>query len=213
MIRIVAGEWRGRRIATPPGRSTRPTSEKVRGAIFNALHARIDLEGAWVWDLYAGSGAMGLEALSRGAAHVDFVESDARAADLIRGTLRTLGAAAARWSVSTARVEPWLTRAAAPGGPLVVLIDPPYADGAGDTLLARLAGLESVPPGAMVVLESALRAAPGAPPGLELLQAKRYGDTGVQFLVKGGPSAGNARPEGSRGESIDEAQDRDERDA
>lgn len=184
MIRIVAGEWRGRRIATPPGRGTRPTSEKVRGAIFNVLHARIAIEDAEVWDLFAGSGAMGIEALSRGARHVHFVEADARAAALIRETLQALAAPPGRWTLSIERVESWLARAPVPSAPLIVLIDPPYAAAERETLLARLAGLESVTPGALIVLESAIRAAPSVPPGLELVQSKRYGGTGVQFMVK-----------------------------
>ena len=188
MLRIVAGEWRGRRIQAPRGRATRPTAEKVRGAIFNVLAARIELEGATVWDLFAGSGAMGIEALSRGARHATFVEADPRAAAGIAGNLTRLGAPRERWTVAQARVETWLGRAPASAGQLIVLIDPPYAAGEGERVLGRLAGMESVPRGAIIVLESAVRAVPEPPAGLELMQAKRYGDTGVHFLVKGPPA-------------------------
>ena len=184
MIRVIAGEWRGRRISTPPGGGTRPTSEKVRGAVFNVLHARMAIENAVVWDLFAGSGALGIEALSRGARHVHFVESDARAAALIRETLKALLAPAERWTVATARVDSWLAHAPAPAAPLIVLMDPPYSASERRERLVRLAGMESVPRGTVIVLESALHAAPEVPPGLELVQSKRYGGTGVQFMVK-----------------------------
>ena len=195
MLRIVAGEWRSRRIQTPRGRHTRPTAEKVRGAIFNVLAARIALEGAAVWDLFAGSGAMGIEALSRGASHATFVEADPRAAALIAENLAALGAPRGRWSVAAARVEAWLRHAPAPAAPLLILIDPPYGAGEGERLLARLAGMESVPRGTVIVLEAAVRAVPEPPPDLELIQAKRYGGTHVQFLVKR-PRVDGADPSG-----------------
>src|SRR5437764_1021295 len=90
MSRIVAGVAGGRRLAVPPGRDTRPTSDRTREALFSALAALVDLDGARVLDLYAGSGAVGLEALSRGAAHALLVEADPRAARVIRDNARTL---------------------------------------------------------------------------------------------------------------------------
>src|SRR5262245_2498178 len=90
MVRIVAGVAGGRRLAVPP-RGTRPTPDRGREAVFSALQARRNLEGARVLDLYAGSGALGLEALSRGAAHVRFVESDRRAAAVLRRNVEVLG--------------------------------------------------------------------------------------------------------------------------
>src|SRR6202011_2598985 len=89
LTRIIAGRARGRRIAVPP-KGTRPTSDRVREALFNVLGARLDFEGLSVLDLYAGSGALGLEALSRGAAEVTFVEADARAAAVIERNLNAL---------------------------------------------------------------------------------------------------------------------------
>ena len=91
MTRIVAGTLGGRRIAAPPGAGTRPTSDRVREALFSAVQAEVDLDGARFADLYAGSGAVGLEALSRGAAHVLLVESDPRAARVIRENIAALG--------------------------------------------------------------------------------------------------------------------------
>lgn len=184
MIRIVAGEYGGRRIAAPPGRSTRPTSEKVRGAIFNVLAARGTIEDAVVWDLYAGSGAMGIEALSRGARHSIFVESSRRAAEGIRATLESLGIPRERWTVAAERVGGWLSHAPPPDGPLIVLADPPYAANEGELLLPRFAAMEGIPVGTLIVLESTLDAAPTAVAALELIQVKRYGGTNVHYYVK-----------------------------
>ena len=127
MLRIVAGEWGGRRIQAPRGKSTRPTSDRVREAIFNVLVHRLPLERARIYDLYAGSGALGIEALSRGALHATFVETDGRSAALIRRNLQGLGAAGERWRVVGSRVLPCLKGEAFSPGPLVILLDPPYA--------------------------------------------------------------------------------------
>ncbi|MBO0775045.1 MAG: RsmD family RNA methyltransferase, partial [Actinobacteria bacterium] len=135
MTRVIAGTARGRRLAVPPGRSTRPTSDRAREGLFATLTAiRGTLAGAVMLDLYAGSGAVGLEALSRGAARVLFVESDPRAARVIRENMGVVGLAGG--SVITDRVERMLGRgpdagaaswpATAAGYDLVVA-DPPYA--------------------------------------------------------------------------------------
>jgi 16S rRNA (guanine966-N2)-methyltransferase len=194
MLRIVAGEWGGRRIRAPRGRDTRPTAEKVRAAVFNVLAARFGLEGAAVWDLFAGSGAMGIEALSRGARHATFVEADRRTAALIAQNLTALGAPRQQWSVAESRVKDWLRHAARPQEPLLVLIDPPYGAGEDARILGLLAELDCVPGGTVMVLEGTARAAAEPPPGLELIQAKRYGGTGVRFLVKRPAPPGQATP-------------------
>jgi 16S rRNA (guanine966-N2)-methyltransferase len=185
MLRIVSGAWGGRRISAPRGRGTRPTSEKVRAAIFNVLTHRVDLHGKCVWDLYAGSGAMGIEALSRGAGHATFVESDGRAAGGISSNLKGLAADPSRWSVMTGRVETWLSRAPVPTGPLLIFMDPPYRSESGPSVLEMLAASERVPDGSIIVLERAREADSRRPAALELWQSKRYGGTEVRFLVKG----------------------------
>ena len=185
MLRIVAGEWGGRRIPAPRGRSTRPTSEKVRAAVFNVLAHHMALEGIAVWDLFAGSGAMGIEALSRGARHATFVESDARAASAIAESLAALGAGAERFTVVPGRVDRWLQQPRSSPPPTVILLDPPYRTDDGERALERLAALAEVPAGAVIVLEHAREAGPRLSPALELWQSKRYGDTEVRFLVKG----------------------------
>ena len=124
MTRIIAGTVGGRRIAVPPS-GTRPTSDRVREALFSALEAGPGLAGASVLDLCAGSGALGIEALSRGAAHALFVESDRRAAGTLRANLADLGlAAVSRLRVATAGA---VLAGPAPRAFDVVLIDPPYS--------------------------------------------------------------------------------------
>ena len=170
VVRVVAGSLGGRRLATPPGAATRPTSELVRAAIFNGLAARGLLDGAEVADLFAGSGALGIEALSRGAAHAQFVEHDRRAAAIIS---RNLDASA--WptapTVHIATVERWVP----PPVLDVVLADPPYAWDGWDGLLARLAMFPEV----IVIAESDREVAAD---GWRVLAAKRHGGTVVTQL-------------------------------
>ncbi|HEU0086668.1 MAG TPA: 16S rRNA (guanine(966)-N(2))-methyltransferase RsmD [Pseudonocardiaceae bacterium] len=185
VTRIVAGVAGGRRLAVPP-RGTRPTSERVREAVFSAVQARRDLEGARVLDLYAGSGALGLEALSRGAAHVRFVESDRRAVAVLRRNIETLGLGGPEGvaaQVSVASVAAVLS--AVPGEPYdVVLADPPYAldDDTVSRVLAALARGGWLASGAVLVVERPARAVPPSwPDGVVALTQRRYGDTAVHY--------------------------------
>jgi 16S rRNA (guanine966-N2)-methyltransferase len=187
MVRIVAGTVGGRRLAVPP-HGTRPTSDRVREAVFSALQARRDLEGTRVLDLYAGSGALGLEALSRGAAHVRFVESDRRAAAVLRRNVAALGLGGRGGTavrVSTAEV-PVVLRGD-PGLPYdVVLADPPYAldDGALDGVLSALVGGGWLAPSALLVVERPATArTPRWPDGVGALTHRRYGDTVMYYGV------------------------------
>ncbi|HZQ88176.1 MAG TPA: 16S rRNA (guanine(966)-N(2))-methyltransferase RsmD [Acidimicrobiales bacterium] len=168
-MRVVAGSVGGRRLAVPRGVSTRPTSELVRGAVFNSLEARGVLDGASVADLFAGSGALGIEALSRGAAHVTFVEQDRRAAEVIARNLADLGLTD-RARVDVAPVERW-----SPDGIDLVLADPPYGWTGWAELLARL----QARPDVLVVAEAdhAVEA-----DGWEVVASKRHGGTVVNLL-------------------------------
>jgi 16S rRNA (guanine966-N2)-methyltransferase len=180
MVRIVAGVAGGRRLAVPP-HGTRPTSDRVREAVFSALQARRDLAGAGVLDLYAGSGALGLEALSRGAAHVRFVESDRRAAAVLRRNIEVLGLPGAH--VSTADV-PAVLRGGSDRSYDVVLADPPYAldDGILAEVLSALTSGGWLAPEALIVVERAARALPPSwPAGVSALTNRRYGDTTVYY--------------------------------
>jgi 16S rRNA (guanine966-N2)-methyltransferase len=182
VTRIVAGSAGGRRLAVPAGRGTRPTSDRAREALFSALAALLDLAGARVLDLYAGTGAVGLEALSRGAAQALLVEADARAARVIRDNARHLGLAGAE--VAAERVQR-LVAGPPPGPPFdLVFADPPYQlpDAELNAVLAGLAGNGWLTPGAVVVVERRRTAAePVWPVPLKSAKLRRYGDTSLWY--------------------------------
>jgi 16S rRNA (guanine966-N2)-methyltransferase len=182
VTRIVAGSAGGRRLRVPP-RGTRPTSDRVREALFSSLENTVDLDGARVLDLYAGSGALGFEALSRGAAHAVFVESDRRAADVLRSNARDLGLPGA---VVLARSAEAAVAAGADEPCDVVFADPPYAVGDAELagVLLDLVGHGWTAPGTVVVVERAARGPePEWPSPLEPLRTKRYGDTALHWAV------------------------------
>ncbi|HET9143443.1 16S rRNA (guanine(966)-N(2))-methyltransferase RsmD [Actinophytocola sp.] len=180
MTRIVAGAAGGRRLAVPP-RGTRPTSERVREALFNAVTAAMDLAGARVLDLYAGSGALGIEALSRGAASATFVESDRSALTVLERNVTAIGLPGAEVRRGTVRS----VLAAAPHRPYdLVLADPPY-DLPGAELTAMLGALVAggwTRPDTVVVVERAHRSGPPDwPEPLRPTRVRRYGDTELHW--------------------------------
>lgn len=191
MTRIIAGIAGGRRLLTPPGSGTRPTSDRVREAVFGRLEHLDVLTGSHVVDLYAGSGALGLEAVSRGAASALLVESDRRAAATIAKNVRHLGLSGVQ--VRTGTVE---TAVAAPLTPRADLVfaDPPYAvdDAALAAVLAALVSHGSLAVDAVLVIERSSRSAePVWPADVELIGPRRYGETTCWFaeFVPGGDSA------------------------
>jgi len=186
MTRIIAGRAGGHRLQTPKGAATRPTSDRVREALFSAIEARVgSLEGLRFLDLYAGSGALGLEAWSRGAAAVTLVESDRRTADLVRANARAVGCADAEVRAQSVTT----VLAGAPQDPYdIVVSDPPYPL-TDDALAADLSALATGPwlaADALVVVERSSRSPePTWPTGLEPLPGKRgqkkYGETTLWF--------------------------------
>jgi 16S rRNA (guanine966-N2)-methyltransferase len=184
-MRVVAGTHKGHRLAAPRGATTRPTSDRVREAVFNLLGS---VEGARVLDLYAGSGALGIEAISRGAAHATFVDSSAGAAQAVRSNIERLGIAD-QARVTRASAASFLRRAAkAEVRWDLVFCDPPYG-------LASRIGSELgilLPPvaatGAKIVCESARRQPLRL--DLELVTERRYGDTVV--TIYSGSTVGEA---------------------
>jgi 16S rRNA (guanine966-N2)-methyltransferase len=180
MTRIIAGAAGGRRLAVPAGRSTRPTSDRTREGLFAAVLAALgSLDGAAVLDLYAGSGAVGLEALSRGAGDVLLVESDPAAAKIIMRNITTVGLPGAR--LLRDRAERALRRGPAGARPRdVVFADPPYAvpDAEIEQVLSLLAGRGWLAPAALVVLERDARSGePPWPAGYVQDRSRRYGET------------------------------------
>lgn len=151
-MRIIAGDWRGRTLVAPKGEATRPTADRVREALFSMLTSRLgSFEGLAVADLFAGSGALGLEALSRGAASCLFVEHDKPALDALRTNIAKLGAKA------DVRAQSVLALGPAPAPLDVIVMDPPYDSGAGAVALDKLARLGWINDGTLVSIETAKR--------------------------------------------------------
>jgi 16S rRNA (guanine966-N2)-methyltransferase len=171
-MRVVSGTARGRRLRSPQGRSIRPTSDRAREAIFNSLVSVVDLEDASALDLFAGTGALGIEALSRGAASVTFVDSDRDAIALVADNLAALGLAGGQ--VVRADALRFLARA----DPVdVAFVDPPYAFDEWPALLARLRA-------GVAVLESDHPVEAGD--AWQVLKVKRYGGTVVTLVRQKG---------------------------
>ncbi len=182
MTRIVAGTYGGRRIATPPGDDTRPTSDRAREAMFSSLTASNALFGRRFLDLYAGSGAIGLEAASRGATHVMLVESDPRAAKVIRDNVTLLGAQ--RLAVISAdKVATTLAGGPVGGGYDVVFADPPYATPEDEitAMLEALVEQDWLAEAAIVIVERSKRSPEPSWPsarvdGITGDRSRRYGE-------------------------------------
>jgi len=182
MTRIISGSRGGRRIATPAGRDTRPTSDRVREALFSTLESLIELEGCRFADLYAGSGAVGLEAASRGASAVLLVEADPRAARIARDNISTLDLDQI-CRLSAARVATALAHG--PERPYhVVFADPPYevADGEVAGVLSAMVDKAWLTPEAVLVVERSTRSPePIWPNGVRPERGRRYGETTLWY--------------------------------
>jgi len=181
-VRIVGGRFRGAAISAPKGRATRPTSDRLRESLFNILaHGHGDpVEEARVLDLFAGSGALGLEALSRGARFALFVEDAAPARAAVRANLEALGV--------TGQAKIWRRDATrlgrcAPMPPFdLAFLDPPYGKGLGERALASARDGGWLADGALCVLEEAARAEIVIPEGFTLIETRESGDTQLLFL-------------------------------
>jgi len=176
-VRVVGGEAGGRKIKAPPGDETRPTSDAVREAVFNAVASRMDLDGARVLDLFAGSGALGIEALSRGASEVTFVDRSRASVATIESNLEATALPGGR--VLATAVEGWVTRLGPRDEWDLVLADPPYRFDGWTALLEGLTG--HITEDGMAVLES--DAELELPKSWRSIRSKRYGTTVVTLVV------------------------------
>ena len=207
-MRVVGGEWRGRPIDAPPDDgTTRPTTDRARESLFNVLahDPLVRLRGGAVLDAFAGTGALGIEALSRGAAAATFVERDAAARRRIAGTLRrfgvgAVGGAADREGSGGERVRILALDATRPGAPPLahdlVLLDPPYGRGLGERALRALAAGGWLAVGATVVIEEEAGATPAWPDGFVPARELRVGATRFHLARHepvGHPLAGQGR--------------------
>lgn len=190
MTRIIAGSHGSRRLAVPSGGTTRPTSDRAREGLFSSLLTLLDLTGAAVLDLYAGSGALGLEALSRGAGRAVLVEHDGLALAALRANVLRLGLPA---EVVDADVSDFLAGPRAEGpvdGVDLVVADPPY-DLDIDPVLTLL--VPWLAPGAVVALERRTRGPePAWPEGLDPVRSRRYGEATLHYAIAAVASGGSA---------------------
>ena len=179
-LRIIAGELKGRRIRVPRGDRVRPTAERAREGLFSILGETV--VGARILDAYAGSGALGFEALSRGAREVSFVESDAGTARLLEEACRALGVAA-RCRVVRGETVPLLRTGALPAPFDLVFADPPWSSDEISTLFPRIAVSGVLAPDGLLIVEREARRTPERPgsEGLSLIRTVRYGDTVLDF--------------------------------
>ena len=185
MLRIIGGKHRARAIAAPEGQATRPTASRAREALFNILvHANWRADGASplvdarVLDAFAGSGALGLEALSRGAAHATFLDNDANAIRLIGENVRKLGEAASAKVIRADATRPPPGREACD----LLFLDPPYRSGEATPALAALASAGWVAPGAIITVELAHTEDIVPPAGFEAIDERRYGAAKIVIL-------------------------------
>lgn len=182
-MRIVAGAFRGRPLATPADMAIRPTSDRVREAIFNIIAHGIDgvtIDGARVLDLFAGTGALGIEALSRGAEFCLFVEDGAQARGLIRQNVEAFGLTGVTKIFRRDATD--LGPAANQGAHGLAFLDPPYGKGLAERALVSAARGGWLAPGALCVVEEAKDAVLDWPDGFSLLDQRSWGDTSVSFL-------------------------------
>jgi 16S rRNA (guanine966-N2)-methyltransferase len=181
-MRVVGGRLKGRSIAAPTSRDIRPTADRLRESIFNILIHAYDnpIEGARVLDLFAGTGALGIEAISRGAAFALFIDNGAEARALLRNNVEALALG------GVSKVYRRDATDLGPAHPLepfaLVFVDPPYGKGLADKALASLRDGGWVAPGALLVVEEAKAAGFAAPAGFEELERRAYDDTEFVFL-------------------------------
>ena len=173
-MRIISGIYGGRTLISPKDDSVRPTSDKVRGAMFNMIGSRMTMDGARVLDGFCGSGALGIEALSRGAAHCTFVDKAVR---LCEENIEKLGA-----SAQSRIVKSDVTRMGADAPFDLILIDPPYEQELAEAALTHLIASALIAEDALVIVEESRYVAFSIPDGLVLDAQKQYGDTSVYVL-------------------------------
>ena len=179
-MRVVGGSWRARPLVAPKGQATRPTTDRNREALFSMLTSRLEFEGLRVLDLFAGSGALGLEALSRGAAFALFVETEAQA----RAAIRTNVEACAAMGVSKIFRRDATNLGACQGAAYdLVFADPPYGKGLGERALLALKQGGWLAEGALIIVEEDKREAFAAPDGFVEVERRVKGDSELIFLA------------------------------
>ncbi|MBE0566326.1 MAG: RsmD family RNA methyltransferase [Krumholzibacteria bacterium] len=182
-MRVIGGRWRGRRLVAPRGETVRPTTDRVKEAVFGLLGDRV--AGATVLDLCCGAGGLGIEALSRGAARAVFVDSDRTALAAVRGNLAACGADPGEATLIRAEAVAWLGHWQPPRGTWLLLADPPYATAVAAALVPLIDRLAADPGFAAAVLEHPFRG-PALPETACGRDVRRYGETAITILEPAG---------------------------
>ena len=184
MIRIIAGKYRGRKLKVPKGVNIRPSSDQLREGLFNMLSALADFGSMIFIDLYAGTGALGLEALSRGAKKVIFIESSQKNMAVLKQNIDSISPKQNCFELTKDNSTLWLSRFADPGNPCVIFLDPPFYGKEYELILNKLKVLTSIRKGSLIVVESNQAREIIFPKSLLLLKHRRYGSVKLDILRK-----------------------------
>ena len=184
MIRIIAGEYRGRKLKVPQGVDIRPSSDQLREGLFNILSALVDYESMIFLDLYAGTGALGLEALSRGAKKVIFIEASRKNMSILKQNIESISPEQNFFELNQDSSVQWLSGFVDPGHPCVVFLDPPFSGNEYELILYKLNVLPSIRAGSLIEVESNQAMEILFPKNLLLLKHRRYGSVTLDILRK-----------------------------
>ena len=184
MIRIIAGEYRGRKLKVPQGMDIRPSSDQLREGLFNMLSTLADFENMIFLDLYAGTGALGLEALSRGAKKVIFIEASRKNMSVLKQNIESISPEQNCFKLTQDSSVHWISGFADPGHPCVVFLDPPFSGNEYELILNKLTVLPSIRAGSLLVVESNQTREIHFPEALMLLKHRRYGSVTIDILRK-----------------------------
>ncbi len=184
MIRIIGGKYRGRKLKVPSGNDVRPSSDQLREGLFNMLSTLLNWENVIVLDLYAGSGALGVEALSRGAKKAIFIEASRKHISVLKQNIELVSPEQNRYELAQERAANWITRFALPEQTCVIFIDPPFSRNEYDIILKKLAQHTSIRTGSLIVVESIQAKEIIFPENMMLLKHRRYGSVTLDILRK-----------------------------
>jgi len=184
MIRIIAGKYRGRKLKVLQGMDIRPSSDQLREGLFNMLSSLADFGNMIFLDLYAGTGSLGLEALSRGAKKVIFIEASRKNMSVLKQNIESISPEQNCFELVQDSSAHWLSGFADPGHPCVVFLDPPFSGNEYELILHKLTGLPSIRAGTLIVVESNQARKILFPEALLLLKHRRYGSVTLDILRK-----------------------------
>ena len=184
MIRIIAGEYRGRKLKVPQGMDIRPSSDQLREGLFNMLSSLADFKNMIFLDLYAGTGSLGLEALSRGAKKVIFIEASRKNMSVLKQNIESISPGQNCFELTQDSSAQWLSGFVDPGHPCVVFLDPPFSGNEYELILNKLNVLPSIRAGSLIVVESNQAREILFPEDLLLVKHRRYGSVTLDILRK-----------------------------